>query len=434
MITSQVRACRILVAVLVALAALSPGFTQRAMAATVRVIELHGSIGPGEASFADKQLTQAWKSGDSGVILDLDSQGGSTDSVSAILSSMAQHASQYPIAVYVHTHATGPASAIAVASKITAIDPGGVMGDAGDGTPVIFMKSAAGVSGRNSAIAAAFVKAESPIPALNLLPGDSITLTSQQALANGMVDLTATGYTPILAKMGIGSASLDVEQLDPYVSAAAWLSQGWVTILLIVIGLVLIIAEMMTMHSWGLGGVIGALVILLILTAHVMAGLGTWIGLALFFLGIGFLLVETHFLPGHGLSAIIGLALIFLGFFLALGANSGSGGVVSVLAALLITVGTVIAFFLYLPKSKIWNKLGQNNRQTAASGYVSSEDFTGYLGQYGTALTILRPVGTGEFSGVKLAVVSEDQFVSPGTPIQVIEVQGNRIVVKATSE
>jgi membrane-bound ClpP family serine protease len=73
LITFQARACKILVALLVALAALSPGFAQRAVAASVRVIELHGSIGPGEASFADKQLTQAWKSGDSGVILDLDS-------------------------------------------------------------------------------------------------------------------------------------------------------------------------------------------------------------------------------------------------------------------------------------------------------------------------------------------------------------------------
>ena len=422
-----------LTALLVVLAMLLLCSCQRANAASVRVIELHGAIGPGEANFTSKQLALAWTAGDAGVILDLDSESGSPDAVGSILSDISAHSSQYPIAIYIHSHAVGPSAAIAVASKITAIDPGGVIGDA-TGTPVLLLKSAAGVSGRNAAIAAAFVSAEGAIPALNAVPGDTVTLTAPQALANGFADLSATGYTPILAKMGLANASLNVVQLDPYMSVAAWLSQGWVTIVLIVVGLLLIIAEMMTLHSWGLGGAIGAIIILLILTAHVIAGLGTWIGLALFFLGVGFLVIETHFLPGHGVSAIVGLGLIFLGFFLALGANAGTGGLVSVFAALLITIGTIVAFFLYLPKSKIWNKIGQNNRQSAESGYVSSEDFTGYLGQYGTALTVLRPVGTGEFSGVKLAVVSEDQFVSPGTQIRVVEVQGNKIVVKAAPE
>jgi membrane-bound serine protease (ClpP class) len=407
--------------------------TTKALAASVRVIQLHGSIGPGEANFASKQMSEAYTEGDAGVIIDLDSENGSVDAASSVITSITQHASQYPIAVYVHTHAEGPAAAIAVASKLTVVDPGAILGNA-NGVPVDVLKSAAGLSGRNVALAAAFVKAESPMPTLNILPGDVATLTATQAVSNGMAEMSATGYTAILVRMGIPNASLSIHQVDPVMSVASWLSQGWVTILLIVLGLLLIIAEMLTFHSWGVGGAIGALVILLILTAHVIAGVGTWIGLALFFLGIGFLVIETHVLPGHGVSAIVGLGLIFTGFFLALGATSGTGGLVSIFAALLITLGTVVAFFLYLPKSRIWSRLGQNNSQTASSGYVASDDYTGYLGQYGTALTVLRPVGTGIFSGVKLPVVSEDKFVNPGTSIRVVEVQGSKIIVKAESE
>ena len=46
------------------------------------------------------------------------------------------------------------------------------------------------------------------------------------------------------------------------------------------------------------------------------------------------------------------------------------------------------------------------------------------------AVTLLRPSGTAEFDGVRLPVVSDGEFVSPGTAVQVVTVQGNRIVVR----
>ena len=37
----------------------------------------------------------------------------------------------------------------------------------------------------------------------------------------------------------------------------------------------------------------------------------------------------------------------------------------------------------------------------------------------GTAATVLRPSGVAEFDGVRLDVVTEGEFLSPGTPVQV---------------
>ena len=59
-------------------------------------------------------------------------------------------------------------------------------------------------------------------------------------------------------------------------------------------------------------------------------------------------------------------------------------------------------------------------RQTAAAGYVSSDDYTGFLGHVGIAVTLLRPSGTAEIEGVRLPVVSEGEFVSAGTAVQVV--------------
>ena len=38
--------------------------------------------------------------------------------------------------------------------------------------------------------------------------------------------------------------------------------------------------------------------------------------------------------------------------------------------------------------------------------------------------------GTAEFEGVRLPVVSDGEFVPPGTAVQVVTVQGNQIVVR----
>jgi membrane-bound serine protease (ClpP class) len=52
------------------------------------------------------------------------------------------------------------------------------------------------------------------------------------------------------------------------------------------------------------------------------------------------------------------------------------------------------------------------------------------LGAIGEAATPLRPAGKARFGDDFLDVVSEGDYVSPGARIQVVEIEGNRIVVK----
>ena len=46
------------------------------------------------------------------------------------------------------------------------------------------------------------------------------------------------------------------------------------------------------------------------------------------------------------------------------------------------------------------------------------------------ATTVLRPAGTADFEGVKLDVVTEGEFIEKGRPLEVIRVEGRRIVVR----
>jgi len=52
------------------------------------------------------------------------------------------------------------------------------------------------------------------------------------------------------------------------------------------------------------------------------------------------------------------------------------------------------------------------------------------LGAIGVAATPLRPAGKVKFGDEYIDVVAEGAYVDPGTRVQVVEIEGNRIVVK----
>jgi membrane-bound serine protease (ClpP class) len=52
------------------------------------------------------------------------------------------------------------------------------------------------------------------------------------------------------------------------------------------------------------------------------------------------------------------------------------------------------------------------------------------IGAIGVAATPLRPAGKMKFGEEYLDVVAEGSYVQPGSRVQVIEIEGNRIVVK----
>lgn len=402
----------------------------RADAPRVVVIDVHGTLWPGMATYVAGQIDKAWRGGASGVILDLDTTRGSVQAARTITSAVESRARSLPIAAYVHDRALGAGSVIAVACRTLALSPAASLGAANGEVSKTDLRGAADASGRNPAVAVAFAGADADLPALGIRAGDPLTLTAKQAAGVGYADTVAPDTTDVLAKMGLAGAALEPVHIDGWTAVALWVSQPWATILLLALGLVLVVVEFLTWHTWGLAGIAGGLLVLLIFASHITAGSATWVGVVLFLMGIALLLLETHVFPGHGVSAFAGLVLIFVGMFYALGGVQ-TGAIYSASAALLTSIAVVAAFFLYLPRSRVWHKLGQPMRQTATAGYVSSDDYTGFVGHVGTTVTALRPSGTADVEGIRLAVVSEGDFVPAGAPVQVVLVQGSRVVVRA---
>lgn len=151
--------------------------------------------------------------------------------------------------------------------------------------------------------------------------------------------------------------------------------------------------------------------------------------IALILLGIALLAVEIFVIPGFGVSGILGMAALVTGIFLV--TNSLLEGLILTGVALVV-LGIIVYLSFRLPKTRrLWQKFSLSTRQTSDKGYVAPKpQYEKYLGEVGTALTQLRPAGTGDFNGVKLDVVTEGGYIALGTAIKIIGIEGTRIIVR----
>ncbi len=100
-------------------------------------------------------------------------------------------------------------------------------------------------------------------------------------------------------------------------------------------------------------------------------------------------------------------------------------------------LGSGIAIFLlikYMPGIPIFHRLVLTASETAQGGYVipsqpeGGDDLTGRKGK---AVTILHPTGKIEVNNHTLDVVTDGEYIEKGQAVEIVEVRGNRIVVKA---
>ena len=143
-------------------------------------------------------------------------------------------------------------------------------------------------------------------------------------------------------------------------------------------------------------------------------------------MGMVLIIIEV-FLPGFGLPGISGIALVGVGIVIA-GFHFGAVTAVGILLVLIATLAVLISFVLrHVAKGGGSSKLFLRDAQEMTSG----EDMKVLIGRSGVARSMLRPSGIGDFDGVRLNVVTEGGYVETGKPIQIVAVEGNRIVVRS---
>lgn len=243
-------------------------------------------------------------------------------------------------------------------------------------------------------------------------------------------------------------------QLDPArvrVSRDDWLDKvaeffrdDLVKLFLIMIGIAGLILEL-KMPGAALPGITAAVCFVLFFWAHSFVGQFTMLAVLLFILGLVLIGIEVFVLPGFGVTGISGLALVIGSLVLVtlermpettedwvnVGATVTTLGV-SLVAAI---IGAFVLAW-YLPHIPVASRLVLNPPAEAEGGYDGDalggrpDQAQALIGAIGVAATTLRPAGKVRFGDDYLDVIAEGDYVNPGSRVQVIEIEGNRIVVK----
>ena len=146
--------------------------------------------------------------------------------------------------------------------------------------------------------------------------------------------------------------------------------------------------------------------------------------------GAGFIIVEV-FLPGFGIPGISGILLIGAGTVLA-GVHFGAVTAVSVLLVLVAVLAVLISWVLRAAaRGDGGKRLFLKEREEL---HTRNDDMLAFIGKRGQTKSVLRPAGIGDFDGVRLNVVTEGDYIESGKSVEIVSVEGTRIVVKAVRE
>lgn len=152
--------------------------------------------------------------------------------------------------------------------------------------------------------------------------------------------------------------------------------------------------------------------------------------LVCFVVGLGLVVLET-FMPGFGLPGISGIVLHVIAVVLTWfshGPMAALGMTIVTLSVITIAVSVSLRSAANGKLSK--SKLVLNETESNEAGYRATKDMEVFLGKEGVAITVLRPTGMAEFDGVRLNVVSEGEFIQSGAKVQIVRVEGSRILVR----
>ncbi len=158
-----------------------------------------------------------------------------------------------------------------------------------------------------------------------------------------------------------------------------------------------------------------------------------WVVVLLAIAGVALIISEV-FVPGGiigtlGVLALIGCIVLAVRHF-------ETGGIIA--TVLLIPVAGVIAWmvaFRLLRKTRLGQSVFLQSTQKGVSVLSGSGDaLRQQIGKHGVALSFLRPSGVAEIDGDRVDVITEGEYVPAGTPIVVLEIEGNHLVVRPVED
>jgi membrane-bound serine protease (ClpP class) len=432
-----------------------------APAGPIFVVPIHGEVGPAQFFFLRRALKEAQRANASAVVLDVDTFGGRVDSAMEEMDALLT--TRIPTIAFVNAKAISAGSLISLAAKRIYMHPNAVIGASavvgGEGedlketmkeksTSMVVAKArgAAKSSGHPEDVAEAFVRKESEVKRGDVTVDSKDTLLTLNAADTVKIydgqPLLAAGIVENLDEL-MKSAGLTgtVRRIEPsgFETIAFWITT--LAPLLLIGGIAGAYIEMKS-PGFGIPGIASLICFALFFGGHFIAGLAGWESVIIFAVGLVLVLGELFLHPGTMIPGLIGVLLMLGSLVWAMVDHwPGTPGLPSAdelqrpMLNLIIAIvggGLFIAVLAkFLPNTSIYRRLVLAT--ASASGPAITVPIVNLelrAGDTGIAATTLRPSGKAVFRGNPYDVVTGGDFITEGTSVRVVSVDGMRVVVE----
>ncbi len=274
--------------------------------------------------------------------------------------------------------------------------------------------------------------------------GTLLTLGGREAVQMGAASAVIHDPENLPALLNITAPSIPVLRLDFLEKASRFCSTFQVRFFLFVIMLVCGYLEF-SHPGLLIPALIGLTALALFLGGPMLTGLANWWEVGIIFMGIVIIAFDFVHFGGLGLLAIPGFILAIIGMIAsfvpmgvsAVGAEQAFQTGLGVVTLGMITAGVIIVVFIkYLHITPGFRRLQLQPKLAAAHrGSVSdaSADLL-FVGAVGRAVSELRPSGKAMFDKHLVTVVSRNEFIAPGLPVEIVEIRENQIIVQKISD
>ncbi len=429
----------------------------------VYVIPVEGEVEKGLSWVVRRGVREAEEARAEAIIIVINTDGGRADATREIMGHLLR--SRVPVYSYIESRAFSAGAFIAVATReiymasasmIGAATPIAVVPGAGPAATDTAMEekmtsafraliaSAAEQNGHPVEVVEAMVDRDVEIVDV-IQKGKLLTLTNARAESEqiGLSQGTLDSLEEVTVALGFENAHLVFIESTWAEVAARFLTTSLITSLLLMGGLGGIYFEIRS-PGFGVPGAIGITCLVLFFFGHYIAGLAGYEEIVIFIIGVVLLAIEIFVTPGFGLMGAAGVLCLIGSFISAMGRGpffSGETifspayfGALANLGMALVGLVVVIALSYRLgfsAGSPLFGRMVLTTDQSSRDGYeVSDAEPSSLLNKKGRTLTRLFPSGKARIDGEVVDVVSRGEFIEAGSEVEVIRVEGWRVVVR----
>ncbi|WP_035806297.1 NfeD family protein [Lunatimonas lonarensis] len=417
----------------------------------VFVFELKSDIDPRTNRKVKLAMAEAEKIYADLIIIHMDTYGGAVKDADDIRTMILE--SKIPVYSFIDKDAASAGALISIACDSIYMAPGGsigaatvVVGGTGEAAPDKYqsymrsmMRSTAEARGRDPKIAEAMVDEKIEIPGITK-EGEVLTFTVSEAIANNFCEAQVSTIADLLSHIGWENHELVEYEPSSVEDIISIFLNPVVSGFLILIIFAGIYFELQTP---GIGFPILASVIAIILyfIPYYLTGLAANWEIAVFILGVIFLLIEIFVLPGFGIFGVLGILGILTGLTLGMLPNDlfdftfvASGKLfTALLTVLLSAITATILLFTIMPKVNSWkafSRISLATTQQRADGFTSSIYSIDLVGKEGVAHTRLLPSGKILVDDELYDAYSRGEFIDRGDRVKIISAEGTSLRVR----